>query len=94
MSENKVGKKINILSGIESDILNIALYALFTLVIMTAGTMGSITAAGLSEERIKCAMRFSFSKYTTFEELDLAVKAAAEFKKLCLLEYQFFNNNI
>ena len=49
MSENKVGKKINILSGIESDILNIALYALFTLVIMTAGTMGSITAAGLPE---------------------------------------------
>jgi len=49
MSDNKIGKKINILSGIESDILNMALYALFTFVIMTTGTMGSITAAGLSE---------------------------------------------
>ena len=49
MSDNKIGKKINILSGIESDILNMALYALFTFVIMTTGTMGSITAAGISE---------------------------------------------
>ena len=37
-----------------------------------------LLTAGLSEERIRGAMRFSFSKYTTYEELDHTVKAVGE----------------